>query len=252
MHHDERAAAFSSYLGVADGTLTPLLRPGAACTDQEVAVHAQLKDKILGQGFPCVAARSAINRKSYRLGVYPALGTLDAAAAICHDLYEFSHELGRDPQQFTSFIAAFGGGQDVPEHEFETLLWRQLQLIHEVDARHYAWDASVSHDPDDPDFSFSVGARAFFVIGLNPAASRLARSMDQPCIVFNPHEQFEALRHSGKYDHLKNAIRQRDLAFQGSINPVLANFGQQAESRQYSGRAVPSHWKCPFRHQVPH
>ena len=253
LHDDERAAALSSYLGVADGALTPLLRPGTACSEQEVSMHTQLKDKILGVGFPCVAARSAINRKSYRLGVYPGLGTIDAALAICHDLYEFSHELGRNPEQFTSFIAAFSGGQALKELEFETLLWRQLQLIHEVDGRRFAWDSSVSHDPDDPDFSFSVGGRAFFVIGLNPAASRMARAVDHPCIVFNPHEQFEALRTSGKYDNLKNAIRQRDLAFQGSINPVLANFGQQAESRQYSGRAVPSHWKCPFQHQQrPH
>ncbi len=251
MHDDDKAAAFSSYLGVVDGALTPLLRPGSGCRPQEVATHAALQDKILGEGFPCVAARSAINRKSYRMGVYPPLGTVDAALAICHDLYEFSHEFARNQGQFTSFIAAFSGGQDLREIDFETLLWRQLQLVHEVDARHFAWDASVSHDPDDPDFSFSVGGRAFFVIGLNPAASRLARVMGQPCIVFNPHDQFEALRSSGKYDQLKNAIRQRDVAFQGSINPVLATFGQQAESRQYSGRAVSTQWKCPFQHRVP-
>ena len=41
-------------------------------------------------------------------------------------------------------------------------------------------------------------------------------------------------------------IRARDMAFQGSLNPVLKNFGESSEARQYSGRAVPDDWKCPF------
>ncbi|MBA4109051.1 MAG: hypothetical protein C0487_05615 [Leptothrix sp. (in: Bacteria)] len=210
--------------------------------------HARLKQKIMDPGFPCVAARSVINRQTYRLGSYGALGSSEAALAICHDLYAFSDELPPGQAQFTSFFAMFDGplGQ-LTELEFEALLWRQLQLIHEVDARHFEWDATVSKDPDDPKFSFSVGGRAFFVVGLHQGASRLARKMAQPCLVFNPHDQFEALRAEGGYDRLQQAIRQRDMAYQGSINPVLTNFGQQTESRQYSGRSVPSQWECPFK-----
>jgi hypothetical protein len=47
---------------------------------------------------------------------------------------------------------------------------------------------------------------------------------------------------------MQEAIRQRDIALQGSINPVLARFGEASEARQYSGRAVESNWKCPFHH----
>ena len=37
------------------------------------------------------------------------------------------------------------------------------------------WDASVSSDTQSSDFSFSLGGRAFFVVGSHPNASRLSR-----------------------------------------------------------------------------
>jgi FPC/CPF motif-containing protein YcgG len=52
-------------------------------------------------------------------------------------------------------------------------------------------------------------------------------------------------------------IRARDVALQGSMNPMLSDFGEQSEARPYSGRAVPQDWipdfpdpqkKCPFAH----
>ena len=46
---------------------------------------------------------------------------------------------------------------------------------------------------------------------------------------------------------MKNMIRARDMAFQGSINPVLEDFGVNSEARQYSGRAVEDNWRCPFQ-----
>ncbi|MNR56963.1 YqcI/YcgG family protein [compost metagenome] len=45
---------------------------------------------------------------------------------------------------------------------------------------------------------------------------------------------------------MQDAIRTRDIALQGSINPVLARFGEASEARQYSGRAVEADWQCPF------
>ena len=83
-------------------------------------------------------------------------------------------------------------------------------------------------------------------MGLNPQASRHARTAPLCMVAFNFHEQFERLRQRDKYDLLKQAIRRRDLAYQGSLNPMLADFGNRSESRQYSGRAVPADWKCPF------
>ncbi|HBR51859.1 MAG TPA: hypothetical protein DEA71_17475 [Nitrospira sp.] len=50
---------------------------------------------------------------------------------------------------------------------------------------------------------------------------------------FNLHEQFDRLR-------------AREMTLQGSINPMLSSFGDNPETRQYSGRAVPDNWVCPF------
>ena len=80
--------------------------------------------------------------------------------------------------------------------------------------------------------------------------SRLSRRSPVPCLVFNFHNQFEALRANGKFDGMQKVIRRREIELQGSINPVLARYGDASEARQYSGVAVSAGWKCPF-HQIP-
>ena len=132
------------------------------------------------------------------------------------------------------------------EARFACDLWRQLQAMHEYDRERFDWDPTVSDDASQADFSFSIGGRAFFVVGLNPSSSRLARRAPMPCMVFNFHNQFETLRASGKYAGMQKVIRHRDVALQGTINPVLAQFGAASEARQYSGVAVDANWKCPF------
>ena len=86
-----------------------------------------------------------------------------------------------------------------------------------------------------------------YVIGMHPKASRLARTRPYPTMVFNLHEQFDRLRARGKFEMMKQTIRTRDMTLQGSINPMLASFGDSSEARQYSGQAVPENWACPFR-----
>src|SRR5262249_58806187 len=126
----------------------------------------------------------------------------------------------------------------------ERLFWEQVSCLAERDEA--AWDADVSSDPEDPQFSFSFGGRAFFLVGLHPGSSRWARRFAWPTIVFNAHHQFEHLRATGRYAGLQTAIRGRDVALQGSPNPNLAAFGTASEARQYAGRAVEPDWRCPF------
>lgn len=247
---DEIAWRHSSYLGLHDDQLTTLLHPGRTPTGDEQHIHAVLRDKILAPEFPCVAAKSALNRRTYRLGVYSQMGQLDSARALCHDLYEFGREFPDPGQQFVSFMAVFRWPELRSELHFEQLMWKHLQMMHLVDMRHYRWNDSVSSNPEHKDFSYSIGGRPYFLVGFNPHASRMARQFPWATIVFNLHEQFEHLREQGRYDTLKNAIRERDVAYQGSINPVLRDFGDESEARQYSGRSVESEWKCPFRAKI--
>lgn len=207
---------------------------------------------IAEPSFPCVGAKSALNKQRMRFGHYPALCDPSAIAQQCAALQQFSDEFPEPGAIPVSFVATFGepgaARAAVPsEAEFEALMWRHLQLMHNADSRRFAWNPSVASDPDQKDFSFSIAGRAFFVVGLHPNASRLARRAPLPSLVFNFHDQFTELKASGRYASMQDVIRARDTELQGSVNPVLARFGDASEARQYSGRAVEDDWACPFR-----
>ena len=205
-----------------------------------------LRAFISDPSFPCVGAKSALNKDRMRFSSFGRLGDASEAPRLCDALAGYSDEFALPGSAPVSFIALFEYA-DVEEQEFERRLWQQLQAMHDVDrARGFAWDPKVSGEASRDDFSFSCGGRAYFVVGLHPRASRLARRAPVPCLVFNFHEQFETLKASGKYQGMQHAIRGRDMALQGSVNPVLSRFGEGSEARQYSGRAVEESWKCPF------
>jgi FPC/CPF motif-containing protein YcgG len=148
---------------------------------------------------------------------------------------------------YTTFVAIFEHPRETDEIQFEDLLWQQLRALHQRDALHFDWDPNVRSDPADPHFSFSFGGQALYVIGMHSNSSREARRFPWPALVFNPHEQFERLRADGKWKRMQETIRGRDLELQGTINPMLSDFGQQSEARQYSGRAVEEDWRAPFK-----
>jgi hypothetical protein len=218
-------------------------RPVAARTDPRIAAFDRF---VRGGTHPCVMARSVLTRRTVSYGVYHRLGEPQPAAALCNDLYAAS-AVRRGAGTNWSFVAFFDSPAGLDESGFERALWRQLQAMHAYDAPRYAWDPTVADDPRDPRFSFSIGGRAWYVIGLHPGASREARRFGSVALVFNPHSQFERLRAQGKYGTVRNLIRERDVALQGSVNPMLADHGENSEARQYSGRAVPADWQCPFR-----
>ena len=94
----------------------------------------------------------------------------------------------------------------------------------------------MGSDPNDPHFAFSAGGTAYFIVGLHPAASRVARRAPLPTLVFNPHDQFEELRAEGRFDGMRTTIRRRDEDLQGFVNPMVADHGDSTEALQYSGR----------------
>jgi len=189
-------------------------------------------------------AKSVIAQDAVEFGTYQALGSDPAAKALCADLYRcLRSNPGRD---YWSFVALFPGEHVDGEEDFEQRLWQQLQKMHDLDAQRHGWDGSVSADPQSPRFSFSIGGRAWYVIGLHPMASRQARRLRTVALVFNPHGQFNDLRARGKYDTVRDHIRARDCELQGSINPMLSDHGESSEARQYAGRAVSADWRCPF------
>lgn len=228
------------------GTAAPTRTASGAAQDK---FESEFRAFVQQPDFPCLGAKSVIRLNNYTLRAYSALGNESDSRALVADLAAFSAELNDD--SLSAFVAVFPHAPPEEEVVFERRLWRQLQLLHEADPESARWADGVSADPADPHFSFSVGGRAFFVVGLHPLSSRLARRFRWPTLVFNPHQQFSRLREEGRFEGLRSAIRARDIALQGTENPNLSDFGERSEARQYSGRPTEDDWKCPFHRKLP-
>lgn len=207
--------------------------------------EARFLSRIEASDFPCVAAKAALSRGALEVMVAGDLRCPDHDRRIVHQLQHFASDAGPDAL-FLSQVVLFEPTPALGEAAFESALWRRLQALHELDANDFEWDPSVSQDADSPQFSMSLGGRAFYVIGLHPGSSRPARRFHCAALVFNLHSQFETLRDDGRYDKLRKAIIDRDVSYSGSANPMLAVHGHASEARQYSGRAVGANWRCPF------
>jgi hypothetical protein len=218
-------------------------------TRRDARIREAFNAFVGDRGYPCLAARGLVGRDQYRLVVCGPLGSPDATRSLAPALASFAHDAkpAADGDALTALVAVFVGRPPSGEAAFERRLWMQLQRLHDRDEAAAPGDPSVSDNPDDPRFAFSFAGTALFVIGLHAHSSRDARRFEWPALVFNPHAQFERLRRQGHFDRLRDRIRDRDVALQGSINPNLSDFGEESEARQYSGRNTSATaWTCPF------
>ncbi len=212
----------------------------------KLKAEAEFRKWLSKPEFPCLGAKAALNADSLLIGVYEELGGDRETALLARDLSRF---LASDLKErdYVTFIAIFRGPLGMDERDFEARLWRQLRKLNRIDAAQGAtWDPAVARDPADPHFSYSFAGHAFYLIGMHGNSSRQARRFPWPTLVFNLHEQFERLRQEEKWGRMQETIRAREIEFEGSINPMLSDFGEQSEARQYSGRAVGDDWQAPF------
>lgn len=210
-------------------------------------LHDLMLSHVDARAFPCVGAKAAMARDTLAVLGCSRMDSAWDDLRIHDALTRFAADYTADPALFRSLAVTFEGPHDLTEETFETLLWQRLQSLADKDVwRGHPSDPRVDHDPASPHFSMSFGGQAFFVVGLHPYASRPARRFPNPTLVFNLHDQFEILRAQGKYEPIRAKILARDRALAGSDNPMLARHGATSEARQYSGRAVPDGWSCPF------
>jgi hypothetical protein len=205
------------------------------------------QDFIRSPQFPCVGAKASLSKEQIRFVIGRDIRSAWDDLRILPSLLDLALRYRSDPVLFQSLVVLFEEEAGLDEEAYEANLWQRLQSLTDKDE----WlgqetDPRVSQSPDDPHFSLSFGGEAFFVVGLHPQASRPARRFSRPALVFNLHDQFEQLRASGRYEKLRAAIIERDIAVAGDPNPMLARHGAISEARQYSGRAVEEDWKCPF------
>ena len=214
-------------------------------------VEAEFRAFVGDPGFSCLAGKGVVRGGGCQLEVFGRLGSARSARLLANGLAAFVDATPADGSGLHAFAAIFPTDAPSSEDEFERRLWTQIQLLHDRDAPDAGWDPHVSDDPDDLHFSFSFAGRAMFVVGLHPASSRLSRRFRWPALVFNPRAQFERLRAEGRFERLRETVREREIALQGTLNPNLADFGESSEARQYSGRVAEPGWQCPFHRNTP-
>jgi FPC/CPF motif-containing protein YcgG len=209
-------------------------------------IRDELTQLITSPDYPCIGARSSLRRAGTQVEVYGPMTEPETTRRLAADLEQFAaDEAAGGSRTFVAFVAIFAEAAPDTELAFETRLWGQLTSLAAHDAGS-AWSPKHSADADDPHFAFSLGGTPFFVIGLHPESSRIARRLAWPALVFNPHAQFDRLRAEDRFESMRRTIRARDVKLQGSVNPNLADAGERSEARQYSGRATEAGWRCPF------
>ena len=210
-------------------------------------IEKEFKDFMINKNHPCIMANTVFRMDKYHLKVYDDITSDEVVEPILNDVAEYLESYDFESNMFESLIISFKENNFNTEAEFEKALWNFLQKLHNHDDAE--WDPNVSKDPNDSNFSFSIKGKAFYIVGMHPESSRLARRAPYCTVVFNLHWQFEKLREMGTYQSVKKRIRWRDKALQGSINPVLQDFAEDSETKQYSGREVEPTWKCPFHNK---
>jgi uncharacterized protein len=172
--------------------------------------------------FPCVGAKAALSRGALRTAEFSTLGDPTNDLSLLAALQDFAVMIAAGDYPETtvhSFAALFHAPLGTGELRFENLLWHQLWRLHLLDAmRGVRLAGDVSSDTGSAKFSLSLAGHPFFVIGLHPGASRIARRFRHPALVFNSHRQFEKLRADGRYGRMQQATRRRDRALQGSVD----------------------------------
>lgn len=224
---------------------THLAQSRAGLSDPSVpdeVIADSLATMVAHRDYPCLGARSVFRRGAAEILVLPSMD-VDDLATLAGRLRAFGAEHD-GAEDLVSLIAVFRGPVPTSEPEFEAALWAVLQHLHDRDDE--PWAPDVATEPSDPHFAFSFGGTPFFIVGLHPAASRTARRTPLPTIVFNLHRQFERLRSQGTFSRMRTAIRRRDERLQGSLNPMVDDYGSTSAAPQYSGRAVQSDWRAPF------
>ncbi|HSU29376.1 MAG TPA: guanitoxin biosynthesis heme-dependent pre-guanitoxin N-hydroxylase GntA [Chitinophagaceae bacterium] len=214
---------------------------------EQLAIIEEYKAHLNNKEFPCIAARASLAAQQIKCLVAQHLACPADDQAILEFLYNFVDEYRLSDDFYHSAAIIFTDPQIDNEKMFDELMWQRLQALANLDAVNHPYDNRVDADPRSEKFSFSIKQEAFYIIGLHPASSRLARRFRYPALVFNPHAQFESLRETEHYEKMKNTVRKRDIAYSGSVNPMLEDFGKASEATQYSGRKYDASWQCPLK-----
>ena len=225
------------------------MNPGA----ENNCIVNEFRSFLQSETFPCLAAKSALKKEQIEFMVVDHMACPKDDISILNFLYSFVDIYRSSNDYYHSAAIIFKEPLIFSEEMFDQLLWKRLQALSDLDSKSYQYDKRVEPNPASVKFSFSLKEEAFFVIGLHNCSNRPARQFKYPVLIFNPHQQFEHLRETHHFEKMQAAIREREMTYTGSINPMLDDFGNSSEVFQYSGRKYDSKWACPLiiNHERP-
>ena len=225
--------------------------PKMISSDEQSLMKEEFRQHVMSAYFPCLNAKIAFQRNTFSFGFYEILASQNTTKLLWHDLIDFINRQSlfwTKNQIFTTYVACFRTPNDIDEVVFEKLLWKQLELLHHEDVQHgIKWNPNFSDNPTDHNFGFSIGERAFFIVGLHPNSSRRGRRFLTPTIAFNSLDQFTNLRQLKILDQIKQVIRNNDLSLNKSINPNLIINHNKSDAFEYSGKPIHESWIPNFK-----
>ena len=198
--------------------------------DLDIVNHFQAH--IQSAQFPCPMAQSALFGGGLTVGIYDGLDDADSLIELYKDAERWNARGGRSG--YVSFLAAFRRQIASEQDRFHSVLWKVLGTLRLMDTAISPAPPGTSDDINAPDFAFSLYGSAFFVVGLSPVSPRISRRTRFEGFALNPHDQFEKLRAERKMERIQQISRKKDLALQGSTNPLLASHGEISAAHQYS------------------
>jgi uncharacterized protein len=212
----------------------------------EELIAKEYREFLDEKGFPCVGAKAALSRNHIQCIVLTHMACPAQDAEALQFIYKFVDRYRSSKEMYHSAAVIFKAPMCISEDDFDQLLWQRLHSLSSLDKINFQHDTRVDSDPTSARYSFSLNGEAFFIVGLHAASSRKARQFKYPALIFNPHAEFEKLRAADRFIKMREVVRKRDLAYSGSVNPMLNDFSTASEVYQYSGKQYTSDWICPL------
>src|SRR5687767_14969439 len=97
--------------------------------------------------FPCIAARAALASQHIQCMVADTMACAKDDKAILDFLYHFIDNYRTTTTSFHSAAIIFKNPKDCNDEEFDSLLWKRLQALSDLDAENYDYDHRVNSDP---------------------------------------------------------------------------------------------------------
>lgn len=205
-----------------------------------------LRNYIGEKSFPCIMAKALLKQGILRTCLIKNFDDVREQGETLKEIYRFIEIFKQDRNKLCSFMI-FAEDEKLKNFGyFEESFWKFLSSLSQIDHQTFPHDQSVSSDPTKPNFSYSLGSEAFFILALHPQSERIARRFHTPVIVFNPHFQFEKMRSNGVFKKIRNTIRKRDLLLQDGPNSMLEDFGVKSEVYQYLAKSYHENDSIPL------